>query len=150
MKRALWLPGFAVFAACWSSPPPPAAAPPPPPPAPVAAAPAVQTPAEAEPRREILRLGEGVKAPVVLKRVEPDFEHITLAVDEEPRGVVVAELVVDEWGEVESSRVLKSSDVPAIDEAVLAAVAEWTFEPARAKGKPAAAYFVVTVNIDLR
>jgi TonB family protein len=86
----------------------------------------------------------------VLTRVDPNFEPIALTVDEEPRGVVVAELVIDEWGALESARVLKSSDVPEVDEAVLAALAEWTFEPARAKGKAVAAYLTVTVNIDLR
>ncbi|MDX1998309.1 MAG: energy transducer TonB [Thermoanaerobaculia bacterium] len=149
MKRALWLPGFVVMAACWSPPPPPPEAPPLPPPPPAPAA-AVLPLAEAEPPREILRAGDGVDGPVVLTRVEPNFEHIALTVDEEPRGVVIAELVVDEWGAVESARVLKSSDVASVDEAVLAAVGEWTFEPARAKGKPVAAYFVVTVNVDLR
>lgn len=100
--------------------------------------------------REILRPGDGVQAPRVLTRVEPDLEDIALTVDEEPRGVVVAELVVDEGGAVESSRILKSSDVPEVDEAVIVALADWSFEPARSKGKAVAAYFTVTVNIDLR
>lgn len=112
--------------------------------------PAIVEQAEQVPEREVFRVGGKVDAPVVLNKVQPDLTHIQLDVDAKPRGVVIVEAVIDEAGLVESARVLKSSDVPEIDEAVLAALGQWTFEPATRDGEPVAAYYTANINIDTR
>jgi TonB family protein len=60
------------------------------------------------------------------------------------RGVVQAEIVVDETGQVRDARVVRS--VPLLDDAALEAVREWRFEPTVVDGRPVPVRMTVTLS----
>jgi len=62
-------------------------------------------------------------------------------------GTVGAELVIDPSGHVTDARIVRS--IPLLDEAALAAVREWRFEPTMVNGEPVPVRMTVTVNFTL-
>ena len=60
------------------------------------------------------------------------------------KGTVQTEIVIDETGRVVDARVIRS--VPLLDEAAVAAVREWQFQPATFNGKPIPIRMTVTVQ----
>jgi len=82
------------------------------------------------------RVGGDIKAPVAMKRVNPQFPPGT------PAGTIVLEIVVDREGRVQQARVMKPLSTTA-DQAAIAAVRQWQFQSATLGGKP------ITVLYDL-
>lgn len=63
-------------------------------------------------------------------------------------GVVIAEIVVNEQGSVAEAKVIRS--IPLLDEAALAAVRTWQYEPTLLNGQPVPVRMTVTVNFSTR
>jgi TonB family protein len=93
-------------------------------------------PAKAAAAEEIVR-------PKLVDRVMPDYPR---GEGVEPlQGVVVVAMRVGTDGAVRDARVERGL-APAFDEAALAAVRQWRFEPAMEKGRPVEVEFRVTIN----
>jgi protein TonB len=106
------------------------AAPPPPPPPP--------------PPPRITRVGGDIKAPALLKRVEPVYPPLAVAANIE--ATVILDAVVDEEGEVTDVRVLRSGGV--LDKAAVDALLQWRYAPLMLNGR--AAPFQLTVVLSFR
>ncbi len=63
-------------------------------------------------------------------------------------GVVVLEATTDVYGRVTGVRVLRS--IPLLDEAAVAAVRLWVYEPLLVNGRPRPVTFTVTVRFVLK
>lgn len=84
--------------------------------------------------------------PEVLSRVPPVYP--AKAKRDRLQGRVQLKVLVDEKGRASEVRVVRS--VPDLDNAAVAAVAQWTFRPAMKDGRPVAAWVVVPVEFRLR
>jgi periplasmic protein TonB len=104
--------------------------PPPPPPAPPAGP---------------VHIGGQVKAPALLRRIEPVYPDV--AVLAKLTGVVVLEATVDTDGAVTSVRVLQSRGV--LDKAAIGAVKQWQYTPLVLNGIPTSFVLTVTLNFAL-
>jgi periplasmic protein TonB len=93
----------------------------------------------------IRAIGE-VKPPRLVRRIEPDYPK--LAQEARVQGVVILEATTDIYGRVAAIRVLKS--IPLLDEAAVAAVRQWVYEPLMINGRPRPVTFSVTVHFELR
>jgi protein TonB len=62
-------------------------------------------------------------------------------------GTVVVQALIGRDGVVKGTRVVKS--VPELDEAALAAVEKWTFQPARSEGQPVAVWVAIPIRFKL-
>jgi len=94
-----------------------------------------------------LRVGGDVKAPVVMKRVEPQYNE--LARHARVQGVVIVEAVIDKNGNVDKVNVLKGLPM-GLSDAAIEAVKEWKFRPATLNGQPVDVIFNLTVNFTLQ
>ena len=61
---------------------------------------------------------------------------------------MIVEAIIDADGKVAAARVLRS--IPLLDEAALAAVKQWKFEPMLMNGAPTPVMMTVTVNFALQ
>jgi protein TonB len=84
--------------------------------------------------------------PVPVHVVEPVYPD--LARQAELEGTVGLMIVVDERGNVESAKVVSS--VPGLDEAAIAAVLQWRFDPARQRDVPVRVRVFQAVRFQLR
>jgi protein TonB len=98
---------------------------------------------EAEP--VVHAIGE-VRAPRLVKRVEPEYSELAKAARIE--GTVILEATTDILGRVTAVRILQS--VPLLDEAAVVAVKQWLYEPLMVNGRPRPVTFTVTVRFVLR
>ncbi|HEY7189452.1 MAG TPA: TonB family protein [Vicinamibacterales bacterium] len=103
-------------------------APPPPPPPPV--------------QRGPIRIGGQIKAPALVKRIEPAYPPI--AVSAHLEGVVILEAIVDREGKVNEVTLLRSLH-PLLDREAELAVKQWRYSPLVLNG--IAERFVVTVTL---
>jgi protein TonB len=87
-----------------------------------------------------LQVGHDVMPPQLIERVEPALPPLA------PKGIVVVETVVNADGTICAARVLRSMRAD-VDEAVLAAVRQWRFHPAKLDGVPRAAVYTLSVPI---
>ena len=87
-----------------------------------------------------ITIGPGVTPPVLVKRVEPEVPRRR---DEIAREIVLS-CVVDERGAIRVEFVLTGS--PERDEAAIAAVNQWIYQPAIFEGHPQAVYLVVRLR----
>jgi TonB family protein len=116
------------------------AAPPPPPPAPVVAS--APPPPPAAPR--IYTGGESnVIPPTIVNQTLPPFSERVLI----PR-IGKLEVVIDEWGAVESA-IMTASVTQAYDAMALAAAKAWRYKPATANGAPVKFRKTVQITIKL-
>ena len=92
----------------------------------------------------IRTVGE-ISAPKLVRRVEPDYPEIARQARVE--GVIVLEATTDLYGRVTAVRVLRS--IPLLDEAAVAAVRQWVYEPLMINGRPRPVTFSVTVRFVL-
>lgn len=98
--------------------------------------------------RKILPPWEMVKVPQVLSRVEPRYPPAAAAMG--LTGRVVLEAVVDESGNVESVRVVSSSN-SLFDQAAMDAVRKWRYSsPVGQGGQRVACYMTVVITFALR
>jgi len=103
-------------------------APPPPPPPPV--------------QRGPVRIGGQIKAPALVKRIEPSYPPI--AVSAHLEGVVILEAIVDRDGSVNEVKVLRSLH-PLLDREAELAVKQWRYSPLVLNGT--AERFILTVTL---
>ena len=94
---------------------------------------------------EPIRVGSGVRPPTVVQRVPPAYppEARTARVE----GIVVLEATISTTGEVSDVEVLRS--VPLLDEAAVAAVRQWRYEPTLVDGVAVPVLMMVSVNFML-
>ncbi len=97
-----------------------------------------------EPGLEPVRVGAGVETPQLVHRVEPAYPPDAVAARVE--GTVVVEATVDERGQVQEVRVLRS--IESLDQAAIDAVMQWQYSPLRLNDQPAR--FILTVNVSFR
>ncbi|MEN6312055.1 MAG: energy transducer TonB [Acidobacteriota bacterium] len=86
-----------------------------------------------------------VKPPSLIHSVEPEYPEEAAKAGVE--GTVIIEARADEKGNVDAVRILRS--VPALDDAAVAAVKKWKYEPMTINGKPVKVLFTVTVKFRL-
>ncbi len=98
----------------------------------------------------LVRVGGAVKAPIVKKRVEPQFpveaRRLMGGLGRTASVAVVIEMVISREGCVRNLRLLKQSPYPAMNGAALEAASQWTFVPGYLEGKPVDVIFNLTVN----
>lgn len=109
-------------------------------------APPIPPPPAPEPVRPVRIAGE-MKAPALLKRVEPDYPP--LAVAAKVQGVVILEATVDEQGAVTDVRVLRSVHA-IVDAEAVKAVKQWRYSPLTLNGHLAPFILTVTLSFSLR
>ena len=97
-----------------------------------------------EPGLEPVRVGAGVETPQLVHRVEPAYPPDAVAARVE--GTVVVEATVDERGQVQEVRVLRS--IESLDQAAIDAGMQWQYSPLRLNDQPAR--FILTVNVSFR
>lgn len=87
---------------------------------------------------------EGLVLPALLEQVEPEYDA-----DRARRGVQGAadvEIVISTEGIVSLARILNSTTDDVLDEAALAAVRQWVFEPGSLHGELVPVRAIVTIN----
>ncbi len=89
-----------------------------------------------------LRVGEGVRSPRVLSKIQPIVPYAASASG--IGGDVILSVVVDNGGRVATARVVSGPGV--LRNAALEAVRQWEYEPALQNGRPVAVQIYVTVN----
>jgi protein TonB len=94
----------------------------------------------------VYEVGRDVSAPVKLYAPEPVYPRAALLARR--AGTVVVEATIDREGRVTALRALTSRGL-GLEEAALAAVAEWRFRPALRRGEPVPVLFRLTVNFSL-
>lgn len=90
------------------------------------------------------RVGAGIAQP--RREGTPRYPDEALSAGIE--GVVICELLVDAEGRVAEAAVVRS--IPLLDDAALAAVRTWRYEPTLVNGQPVPVRLVVTVNFTRR
>ena len=103
---------------------------------------AQQAPGEDPPKQA----GSDVPAPKRVKTVAPVYPPE--AQSQGLRGIVILELVVDTQGKVASAEVVRS--VPPFDEAALAAVRKWEYEPTTLDGRLVRVRMTVPISFAMR
>ncbi len=91
---------------------------------------------------EPVRIGNGVPPPAKIHDVPPVYPPA--AREAGVQGLVVLEATIDPTGEVGNIEVLRS--VPELEEAAIAAVEQWRYEPTLVDGAPVSVLMTVTVN----
>jgi TonB family protein len=119
-------------------------APPPPPPPP--APPAKVRKRIADFEKDAVKAQGLIKPPKRIKAVPPMYPE--KARQEKVEGVVVLNVKVGKNGSVEDTLVLRSPD-PLLEEAAIAAVKQWRYEPLVLEGQPRMVVFSVTVRFKL-
>jgi protein TonB len=98
-------------------------------------------PQEVKPEAQYVRVGGNIKAPKLVRNVQPEYPM--LAQQARVQGFVILEARVGVDGAVQSARVIRS--IPLLDEAALAAVQQWRYQPLLLNGSPMP--FVLTVTV---
>jgi len=93
----------------------------------------------------IRAIGE-IKPPNLIKQVDPEYPEIARQARVE--GIVIIEATTDSQGNVINTHVLRS--IPLLDDAALAAVKQWIYEPYIIEGKKRGVIFTVTVRFNLK
>jgi protein TonB len=101
-------------------------------------------PQEAPPAR-VVRVGGSIIAPKLVRRVEPEYP--SLAVQARLSALIILEAHVDTRGQVRDVKVLRGA--PLFDEAAIAAVKQWRYQPLLLNGTPTEFLLTVTVNFNL-
>jgi TonB family protein len=100
------------------------------------------SPAEAAP-------AESPDGPKIIKKVNPVYPEE--AVQKRIEGLVMIEATADENGDVVDAKVMPAKNPqPLLEEAALAAVRQWKYEPFLINGKATAVTFTVTMNFALQ
>ncbi len=103
-------------------------------------------PAEPPPPTRVVRVGGQIKAPKLVRRVEPVYPELALA--SRASAIVIIEAQVDTRGYVTAARVLRGH--PLFDAPALAAVNQWRYQPLLLNGQPTEFILTVTVVFNLR
>lgn len=92
---------------------------------------------------DIVRPGGAVRAPELLRRVDPEYPEAARKARIE--GVVILDAVIAASGEVEEVRVLRSAG-KLLDDAAAQALRRWTYRPATLNGRAVRVLLTVTVS----
>jgi protein TonB len=99
-----------------------------------------------EPGRKVLRVGGGVMMPRKIRDVRPEYPANAQAA--RIQGVVIMDVRIGPDGSILDATILRS--IPELDNAALAAVRQWRFEPTLLNGAPVDVVTTVTVNFALQ
>ena len=91
-------------------------------------------------------IGNGVSAPSVARKVQPDYSEEARKAKLE--GTVVLSLVVNERGRPQNLKILRALGL-GLDEEAIGAVEKWKFKPGMKDGKPVAVMVTIEVNFQL-
>jgi TonB family protein len=91
----------------------------------------------------VYRVGGGVTAPRLIRKVEPEFPEQDRRA--QVQGTVTLYVQVGPEGKAENMRVLHSIS-PGLDAAAMGAVSQWQFEPGKKDGKPVRVESQIEVN----
>jgi TonB family protein len=105
-----------------------------------------KTARSAEPQDGIYEIGNGVTPPK--STYAPNAEYTDKARKKKINGNVIVKMVVMADGKVGDVKVIKSLE-PGLDQQAVAAVKNWTFDPATKDGKPVAVYLKAEVSFRL-
>ncbi|HVS33922.1 MAG TPA: energy transducer TonB [Thermoanaerobaculia bacterium] len=94
-----------------------------------------------------VRVGGNVKAPVVTRRINPNYTDT--ARTGRVQGVVIVEAIIDKHGNVDRVKVIKGLPLGLSEEAERA-VRQWKFKPGTMGGRPVDVIFNLTVNFTLQ
>jgi TonB family protein len=97
------------------------------------------------PQAKPLRVGNDIKAPMQIKRVEPIYSQI--AQSARIQGVVILEATIGVDGKVKDVKVLRS--IPLLDQAAIDAVRQWEYTPTLVNNMPTPVIMTVTVTFTL-
>jgi protein TonB len=100
----------------------------------------------APPAAKVVRIGGQLVAPKLVRKVSPVFPE--LAVQSRVSGMVILEAEVDVRGYVRTVKVLRGH--PLFDEAAIAAVKQWRYQPLLLNGEPTGFILTVTVGFNLQ
>jgi protein TonB len=103
-------------------------------------------PAEAPPSAPVVRVGGHIHPPKLVHKVEPVYP--SLALEARLSMLVILEAQVDIRGQVKSVRVLRGH--PLFDDAALAAVKQWRYQPLLLNGTPTEFILTVTLQFTLQ
>jgi TonB family protein len=92
------------------------------------------------------RIGGGVSAPALIYKVEPEYSEE--ARKAKWQGVVVLAVVVDEKGQPQNLRVVRSLGL-GLDQKAIEAVEKWRFRPGMKDGRPVPVQATIEVNFRL-
>ncbi|MBZ5576155.1 MAG: TonB family protein [Acidobacteriia bacterium] len=93
-----------------------------------------------------VRVGNGVTAPALLTKVEPQYtEEARLA---KYQGTVIVSVDIDANGVAQNMRVVRGLGL-GLDEQALKAIAQWTFKPGTQNGQPVPVMATIEVNFRL-
>ena len=95
---------------------------------------------------EPFRIGDGIRAPAKVVDVAPVYPPE--AQEARVQGVVILEVTLSRTGEVSDVEVVRST--PLLDEAAVAAVRQWRYEPTLVDGEPVSILMTVTMSFRLR
>ncbi len=90
--------------------------------------------------------GQDAPVPSRKKYVAPEYPATAAA--QGIRGIVILEVLIGENGGVLNARVTRS--IPGLDEAALAAVKQWEYEPTRVDGKPVKIILAQSITFALK
>ncbi len=93
-----------------------------------------------------IRVGGQVREPRKIRNVDPVYPEV--AKRARVQGIVIMEATIGPEGRVTDVRVLRS--IPMLDDAALAAVRQWVYEPTLLNGVPVPVLMTVTANFKLR
>ena len=100
-----------------------------------------------QPRDEVLHYNGTMTRPVQLSGRQPRYSELARRAG--VQGAVILEAIIDKKGNVSSVRILKGLPM-GLDTEAMAAVRDWTFEPAKLDGRPVSVYFTLTVNFQIQ
>jgi TonB family protein len=110
------------------------------------ASPAAAPPPPAAPQGRFFEPTEVNETPRVVTRVEPDVPEDLRS--RARNDVVIIRMLVSQSGRPSRVSVLRRSKTgPRLDEAVIAAVNQWTFSPAKKRGEPVNCWFNMGVPV---
>lgn len=94
----------------------------------------------------LYRIGNGVSAPMVLSKMEPQYTEEARKAS--VQAIVVTSLVVRQDGSPTDVRVIRGAGF-GLDEKAVESIQTWRFKPAMKEGKPVAVFASVEVNFRL-
>lgn len=96
---------------------------------------------------EPIHITVGVTKPVPIHKVSPRYTEAARRAG--IQGAVIVEAIIDEQGNVDNVRVLRSLPF-GLDREAVSAVQQWKFTPAMMANKPVKVYFMLTVNFGIQ
>lgn len=92
---------------------------------------------------EVLPFRDGMSRPVLISKVDPVYTRE--ARDAHVEGLILTKCVITTAGALRNCRVVKG--IPAMDGAVLSALARWRYEPVRYQGKAVSVEYVIPIRL---